>query len=187
MSPKRAASPVRSEAGAVDPPARGGASGPRPRDGDLSSGPGMSALEEEPINILIVDDEPKNLTVLETILDDADYRLVRAASAEEGLLALIADEFALLILDVHMPGMSGFELAQMIKKRRRTAHVPIIFLTAYFNEDQHVLEGYGTGAVDYLHKPVNPAVLRSKVSVFAELHRKALAGVISVPLILVMA
>ena len=172
MSPKRAASPVRSEAGAVDPPARGGASGPRPRDGDLSSGPGMSALEEEPINILIVDDEPKNLTVLETILDDADYRLVRAASAEEGLLALIADEFALLILDVHMPGMSGFELAQMIKKRRRTAHVPIIFLTAYFNEDQHVLEGYGTGAVDYLHKPVNPAVLRSKVSVFAELHRK---------------
>ena len=72
-----------------------------------------------------------------------------------------------------MPGMSGFELAQMIKQRKKTARVPIIFLTAYYNEDQHVLEGYGTGAVDYLHKPVNPAILRSKVAVFAELHRKS--------------
>jgi signal transduction histidine kinase len=71
-----------------------------------------------------------------------------------------------------MPGMTGFELAQMIKERKKTAQVPIIFLTAYYNEDQHMLEGYGTGAVDYLHKPVNPAILRSKVAVFAELHRK---------------
>jgi len=84
----------------------------------------------------------------------------------------MADEFALLVLDVQMPGMSGFELAQMIKERRKTARIPIIFLTAYYNEDQHVLEGYGSGAVDYLHKPVNPPVLRSKVAVFAELHRK---------------
>ena len=117
-----------------------------------------------PINILIVDDEPKNLTVLETVLADPSYRLVRAASGEEALLALIADEFALLILDIHMPEMTGFELAQMIKKRKKTSHVPIIFLTAYYNQDQHVLEGYGTGAVDYLQKPVNPTVLRSKVS-----------------------
>ena len=72
-----------------------------------------------------------------------------------------------------MPGMTGFELAQMIKERKKTARVPIIFLTAYYNEDQHVLEGYDTGAVDYLHKPVNPAILRSKVAVFAELHRKS--------------
>ena len=71
-----------------------------------------------------------------------------------------------------MPGMTGFELAQMIKKRKKTARVPIIFLTAYYNEDQHVLAGYDTGAVDYLHKPVNPAILRSKVAVFVELHRK---------------
>ena len=83
----------------------------------------------------------------------------------------LADEFALLILDIRMPGMTGFELAQMIKERKKTAQVPIIFLTAYYNEDQHVLEGYGAGAVDYLHKPVNPAILRSKVAVFAELHR----------------
>ena len=138
-----------------------------------SSGAGaMSTVDGAPINILIVDDEPKNLTVLETVLNDPSYRLVRAASADEALLALIVEEFAVLILDIRMPGMTGFELAQMIKERKRTAHVPIIFLTAYYNEDQHVLEGYGTGAVDYLHKPVNPGILRSKVSVFAELHRR---------------
>lgn len=127
---------------------------------------------EPPINILIVDDEPKNLTVLETVLADPGYRLVRADSADKALLALVAEEFALLILDIRMPGMTGFELAQVIKQRTKTARVPIIFLTAYYNEDQHMLEGYGVGAVDYLHKPVNPAVLRSKVAVFAELHRK---------------
>ena len=132
-----------------------------------------SAFHGGPINILIVDDEPKNLTVLETVLDDPDYRLVRAESADQALLALVDEEFALLILDIRMPGMTGFELAHMIKERKKTAQVPIIFLTAYYNEDQHVLEGYGTGAVDYLHKPVNPAILRSKVAVFAELHRKS--------------
>ena len=124
------------------------------------------------VNILIVDDEPRNLAVLESILDDPGYRLVRATSGDDALLALMADEFALLVLDVQMPGMSGFELAQMIKERKKTARIPIIFLTAYYNEDQHALEGYGSGAVDYLHKPVNPAVLRSKVAVFAELHRR---------------
>jgi PAS domain S-box-containing protein len=128
-----------------------------------------------PIKILIVDDEPKNLTVLETVLDDPDYRLVRAESADRALHALVMDEFALLILDIQLPDMTGFELAQMIKQRKKTAGVPIIFLTAYYNEDQHVLEGYGTGAVEYLVKPVNPAILRSKVAVFAELHRKRLA------------
>ena len=120
-----------------------------------------------------MDDEPKNLTVLEAVLDDPSYRLVRAETAEQALLALVVEEFALLILDIRMPGMTGFELAQMIKERKKTAGVPIIFLTAYFNEDQHVLVGYGTGAVDYLHKPVNPAILRSKVAVFAELYRKS--------------
>jgi PAS domain S-box-containing protein len=126
---------------------------------------------DQPINILIVDDEPKNLTVLETVLADPGYRLVRAESADQALLALVAEEFALLILDIRMPGMTGFELAQIIKERRKTARVPIIFLTAYYNEDQHVLTGYDSGAVDYLHKPVNASILRSKVAVFAELHR----------------
>jgi PAS domain S-box-containing protein len=127
---------------------------------------------EAPVNILIVDDEPKNLTVLEAILDDSGYRLVRAASAEQALLALLVDEFALLILDIRMPGATGFELAQMIKARKKTANVPIIFVTAYYDEDQHIIEGYRTGAVDYVKKPVYPPILRSKVGTFAELHRK---------------
>jgi PAS domain S-box-containing protein len=145
-------------------------------DSHISAGTPTEAAETSPtaeisINILVVDDEPKNLTVLETVLGDPSYRVVRAHSADEALLLLIDYEFALLILDIRMPGMTGFELAQMIKARKKTAHIPIIFLTAYYNEDQHVLEGYDTGAVDYLHKPVNPTVLRSKVSVFAQLYR----------------
>jgi PAS domain S-box-containing protein len=141
-------------------------------------GPGAAASltsssGDELINILLVDDEPRNLMVLETVLMDPGYRLVCAQSAEQALLALVAAEFALLVLDIQMPGMSGFELAQLIKERKKTAGVPIIFLTAYYSADQHVLEGYGTGAVDYLHKPINPAILRSKVAVFAELHRKS--------------
>ena len=130
-----------------------------------------AAPVEEPINILIVDDEVKNLIVLESILTDPSYRLVRAESADQALLALMRGEFALIILDINMPGMTGFELAQMIRERKRTSRVPIIFLTAYYSEDQHVLAGYDTGAVDYLHKPVSPAILRSKVAVFGELYR----------------
>ena len=139
---------------------------------DPSAHTTASDSDNEPINILIVDDESKNLTVLETILDDPKYRLVRASSADQALMALLGQQFALLILDIRMPDVSGIELAQMIKERKKTSLVPIIFLTAYYNEDQHVLEGYGTGAVDYLQKPVNSTILRSKVAVFAELHRK---------------
>ncbi len=134
--------------------------------------PPAPAPADERINILLVDDEPKNLTALKSVLDDPGYRLVTAESADQALLALVVEEFALLVLDIQMPVMNGFELAQMIKQRKKTASVPIIFLTAYYSEDQHILEGYGTGAVDYLHKPVNTAILRSKVAVFAELHRK---------------
>ena len=131
----------------------------------------VPALDDGPINILIVDDEPKNLLVLESILGMPGYRLVRAESAEQALLALLVDEFALLILDIRMPGVTGIELARIIKERKKTSQVPIIFLTAYYNEDQQVLAGYDAGAVDYLQKPVNPHILRSKVAVFAELHR----------------
>jgi response regulator RpfG family c-di-GMP phosphodiesterase len=143
------------------------------RDGGMqSAAPTAGEVSgQAPVNILIVDDEPKNLTVLEAILDDPGYRLVRAQSTEQALLALLAHEFALLILDIRMPDVTGFELAQMIKARKKYANVPIIFLTAYYNEDQHVIEGYTTGAVDFLNKPVNPAILRSKVAIFADLHR----------------
>ncbi len=127
---------------------------------------------DELTNILIVDDEPANLLVLESVLADPGYRIVRALSADQALLALMSQEFAVMVLDIQLPDMNGIELAQMIKERKRNAHLPIIFLTAYFDQDQHRLQGYGSGAVDYLHKPVNPAVLRSKVAVFAELDRK---------------
>jgi two-component sensor histidine kinase/DNA-binding response OmpR family regulator len=157
---------VRQSLSSIEPPAAAAA------QKDPSTASGRDAVAREPINILIVDDEPRNLVVLQSILDEPDYRLVRAESADEALLALIADQYALLILDVRMPGMTGFELAQLIKERKKTAQVPIIFLTAYYGEDQHILEGYGAGAVDYLRKPVNPAILRSKVAVFAELYRK---------------
>ncbi len=149
-----------------------GAMEPRLQEAPADAPSLHSTSTDERINILIVDDEPRNLTVLETVLMNPGYRLVRAESAEQALLALVAEEFALLVLDIHMPGMSGFELANLIKERAKTASVPIIFLTAYYSEDQHVLEGYSSGAVDYLHKPINPTILQSKVAVFAELHRK---------------
>jgi PAS domain S-box-containing protein len=127
---------------------------------------------QAPVNILIVDDEPRNLTVLEAILEDPAYRLVRAESAEQAMHALLVDEFALLIVDIRMPGATGFEFAQMIKARKKTASVPIIFLTAYYGDDQHIIQGYEAGAVDYLGKPLNSAILRSKVAIFAELYQK---------------
>ncbi|MGD9803721.1 MAG: sensor histidine kinase [Hyphomicrobiaceae bacterium] len=143
-----------------------------PEDPADPSPPAVAIPAEEPVNILIVDDEPKNLTVLETILDDPRYRIIRAESADQALLALLARQFAAIILDIRMPGTTGFELAHTIKTRKKSSLIPIIFLTAYYNDDQHVFQAYGTGAVDYLHKPVNAAALRSKVAVFAELHRK---------------
>jgi len=158
---------------------RHAAAGPHPANASAKAAPpeddAIPARDDPRVNILIVDDEPKNLTVLESVLDDPGYHLMRAGSGDEALLALMGNEFAVLVLDVRMPGMTGFELAQMIRERRKTARIPIIFLTAYYNEDQHVLAGYDSGAVDYLHKPVNARVLRSKVAVFSELYRKGRA------------
>ena len=122
-------------------------------------------------DILIVDDETRNLLALEAVLEAPGRRMVRATSGEEALLALMAHEFACILLDVQMPGMTGFELARMIQQRARTARVPIIFLTAHLKDDHHVLEGYAHGAVDYLLKPFNPRVLRQKVDVLVDLHR----------------
>lgn len=123
-------------------------------------------------NILLVDDEERNLEVLETLLESPEYNLVRALTAERALMLLLDGEFAAIVLDIQMPGMSGIELATLIKQRRRTQHIPIIFLTAYFQEDKDVLQGYGSGAVDYLTKPINPQILRSKIAVFVDLYRK---------------
>jgi PAS domain S-box-containing protein len=128
-----------------------------------------------PVNILLVDDEVRNLDVLESLLHSSEYNLVRALTAERALMLLLDGEFAAIVLDIQMPGMSGIELANLIKQRRRTQHIPIIFLTAYFQEDKDVLEGYGSGAVDYLTKPINPQILRSKIAVFVDLFRKTRA------------
>src|ERR671922_1749226 len=125
--------------------------------------------------VLIVDDQPRNLDVLEAMLGDTDCTLIRATSADEALLALVRHEFAALVLDIRMPGMNGIELATLIKQRKRSQHVPILFLTAHVANEEDVLRGYGVGAVDYLSKPINPEVLRSKVGVFIELFRKTRA------------
>ncbi len=123
------------------------------------------------VNILLVDDEPRNLEVLETILAAPDLHLVSATNPDDALLALVHHEFACIILDIQMPNMSGLDLARLIKTRKRNQHIPIIFLTAYFLDEKDVLQGYGVGAVDYLTKPINPQILKSKVGVFVDLFR----------------
>jgi signal transduction histidine kinase len=134
----------------------------------------------EPPKILIVDDQPANLDVLEAMLGSIDGSLIRATSADEALLCVLQHDFAALILDIKMPDMSGVELATLIKQRRRSRDVPILFLTAHTVDEEALLQGYGVGAVDYLSKPVNPDILRSKVGIFVELFRKTRAlGVVN--------
>jgi signal transduction histidine kinase len=128
-----------------------------------------------PIDILLVDDEARNLDALESILGDPGYRLLRAEDSDLALRLLLEHEVAAIVLDIKMPGVSGFELARIIKDTKRFRQTPIVFLTAYMVEDQDVVAGYGAGAVDYLTKPVNPQILRQKIAVFAELHRKTRA------------
>src|SRR3954466_15697261 len=130
-----------------------------------------SAGSAGPVNVLIVDDRPENLLAIEAILEPLGETLVRAGSGPEALSQLLAAEFALVLLDVSMPGMDGFETAARIKERRKTAAVPIIFLTANNPDQRLILRGYEVGAVDYLFKPLTPEVVRSKVSVFCDLYR----------------
>jgi PAS domain S-box-containing protein len=122
--------------------------------------------------VLIVDDQPRNLDALEVMLAPLDCALVRAVTPDEALLGILRTEFAAIVLDIRMPGMSGIELARLIKQRRRSQHVPVLFLTAHLSDERDVLQGYGAGAVDYLSKPVNPDILRSKVGVFIDLFTK---------------
>jgi CheY-like chemotaxis protein len=119
--------------------------------------------------ILLVDDRPENLLALEAILSALDQTLVRASSGEEALKALLTDDFAVILLDVQMPGMDGFETAAHIKRRERTRDIPIIFLTAINHGPHHTFRGYAAGAVDYISKPFDPWVLRAKVQVFVDL------------------
>jgi PAS domain S-box-containing protein len=122
--------------------------------------------------ILMVDDRPENLMALEAILEPLGPELVRANSGEEALRQVLLHDFAVILLDVQMPGMNGFEAAQLIKSRERSKLTPIIFLTAISKDEQFVYAGYEVGAVDYMFKPFNPDVLRSKVAVFVDLYLK---------------
>ncbi len=122
--------------------------------------------------ILLVDDRPENLLALEAVLASLGQELVRASSGEQALKRLLHDDFAVILLDVRMPGMDGFETAQHIKRRERTKDIPIIFLTAEREEPHQAFRGYAAGAVDYLSKPFDPWVLRAKVAVFVELWAK---------------
>lgn len=129
---------------------------------------------EPSLNLLLVDDQRENLVALESLLTLPDYKLTSVTSAREAMIALLRTEFALIVLDVEMPEMNGIELARAIKERQKTRDVPIIFLSAHHDAEGDILSGYGAGAVDYVTKPLNVAILRSKVAVFAELYRKNL-------------
>ncbi|GAA0277583.1 response regulator [Actinomadura nitritigenes] len=127
---------------------------------------------DDKAKILLVDDREENLIALEAILSSLDQDLVRARSGEEALKALLTDEYAVILLDVVMPGMDGFETARDIKRRKKTRDLPIIFLTAVNSDPDYAFRGYAAGAVDFISKPFDPWVLRAKVSVFVELHTK---------------
>ena len=129
----------------------------------------------ELVKVLLVDDQVRNLEALQAVLHPSGCRLITAQSADEALLALLQHDFAAIVLDIRMPGMDGLELAQLIKGRRRTRHVPILFLTAHLLDDKDVLRGYQAGAVDYLTKPLDPEILRAKINIFADLHRASQA------------
>ncbi len=125
-----------------------------------------------PVEILMVDDRPENLLALEAILEPLGQTLVRALSGDEALRLLLSHDFAMILLDVQMPGIDGFETARLVKSRERTKYIPIIFLTAISKDEAYVFEGYSVGAVDYMTKPFQPDILRSKVSVFVDLYQK---------------
>ena len=131
-----------------------------------------SRQDSDRVNILIVDDRPENLLALEAILEPLDENVVRAHSGPDALRELLLRDFAVILLDVQMPGMNGLETAQYIKARERSKSIPILFLTAINKEESYVFKAYEVGAVDYLFKPFDPEILRSKVAVFVDLWRK---------------
>jgi diguanylate cyclase (GGDEF)-like protein len=123
-------------------------------------------------DILIVDDRPENLIALESLLESPGLNIVRATSGQEALGLMLDHDFALALLDVHMPEMDGFETAELMRGNTRTKHIPIIFVTANHTEPSNLFRGYDFGAVDYLFKPLDPQRLLSKVYIFLEIHRQ---------------
>jgi PAS domain S-box-containing protein len=127
----------------------------------------------ERANILLVDDHEENLLALEAILEPLGHHCVSVTSGSAALKQLLLNDFACILLDVQMPELDGFELAELIKQRERSQHIPIIFVTALSKDERHVFRGYSSGAVDYIFKPIEPDILRSKVGVFVELWEKS--------------
>ncbi|GAB6992423.1 response regulator [Paenibacillus pini] len=125
---------------------------------------------QEPIHILLVDDRPENLLALEAVLESEQYNLIKATSGEEALRCLLKDEFAVIILDVQMPGMDGIETAKLIKARDKTKDIPIIFISANSKEAEHLFAGYSAGAIDYMVKPFIPQILKSKIEGFVDMY-----------------
>ncbi|WP_223632295.1 ATP-binding protein [Corallococcus sp. EGB] len=132
--------------------------------------PGVDSPGALRARILLVDDTPSNLLALEAILEPLGQQLVSVRSGDEALKALLLDEYACVLMDVQMPGLDGLETARLVRTRERTKHLPILFITALSREAAYVTRGYEYGAVDYLLKPVDPDILRAKVSVFVELY-----------------
>ncbi len=132
----------------------------------------MADSEISKVNILIVDDRADGLLALEAVLTSPEYRLIQASSGQDALSCLLQYECAVILLDVQMPGMDGFETARRIRENENWKDLPIIFLTAINKEIAHIYRGYECGAVDYLFKPFDPAILRTKVAVFVDLFRK---------------
>jgi diguanylate cyclase (GGDEF)-like protein len=124
------------------------------------------------ISILIVDDRPENLLALEQVLESPELKIVRANSGHEALEQTLDHKFALILLDVQMPVMDGYETAALLRGNKRTKNIPIIFVTAATKERSQIFLGYGSGAVDYLFKPLEPGVLKSKVTIFLELYHQ---------------
>src|SRR5512142_2795136 len=129
-------------------------------------------MMSENVAVLLVDDRSENLLALDAVLNSAGLDLVKATSGEEALRLTLKHDFALVLLDVQMPGMSGFEVAELMRANPKTRHLPIIFVTAGMNDAQLQFKGYELGAVDYLIKPFEPHVLQSKVRVFCELYHQ---------------
>src|SRR5581483_7177741 len=151
---------------------RGDASGRRALAGRHPGIPLRVVRMTDQASILLVDDRRENLVALEAILEPLGHRLVSVTSGTDALKHLLLDDFACILLDVQMPDLDGFELAELIKRRERSQHIPIIFVTALSKEQRHVYRGYSAGAVDYIFKPIDPDILRSKVGVFVDLWQK---------------
>lgn len=130
------------------------------------------------VNILMVDDHPENLLALEAVLISPNYHLVSANSGKEALKCMLKQDFAVILLDVQMPGLNGFETAKLIKEREKTRHIPIIFITAISQDMEHVHQGYSVGAIDYIFKPFHPETLKQKIEQFVKIHQNHEANII---------